>query len=458
MFLPRRLTRRDPDRRAGSRLSRGSAGLLAAAVPAVLVAGCTLPPGVAPVRIVSAATPVTAWHGGWVSGTTAVRDASGRSWSPDGTIAHGGRIVATSSVVNGTASPSLYRSQRRGAMTFDVAVPTRGTYAVDLLLAEVSGLQPGQRVMDLLAQGSVRATGVDVAARAGLLHADHVVVPVLVTTGVLHLELRPRVGEPAVSALAVTLVPGSGSGSAEHAVFDDGFSGAAGAAPSPVWQARTGGRWGNGTELQSYTARPSNVSLDGAGHLVIAARRETYTGSDGATTAWTSGRLDTAGTMSFRYGRVTATMRVPAGNGLWPAFWTLGDTIGSVGWPSSGEIDVAEAIGQRPETVEGHVHGPTISGTAYGPGVARTASTSLAAGFHTYSALWLPDSVTFSLDGQDYGTVDRADLAAGQTWVLDRNQHLLLDLAVGGPWAGTPTSATPASAALVVDRASVSQW
>ncbi len=428
------------------------------AAPVALVVGCTLPQGLAPVQ--SAALGVTAnaatWQGRYCASTAAVRDAGGRMWAPDAAVARGGQLVRSSAAVAGTSSPVLYQNQRQGPVSFAIPVPTAGTYAVDLLLAETGGAQPGQRVFDVLAEGTVRAPSIDVEARVGGARADHVVVAVLVTDGRLELQLRPRVGVPAVGAVDVALV--SSTATAEHTVFDDTFAGPAGAAPDAAWQPQTGGRWGGGAELQAYTARASNVSLDGSGHLALTARRESYTGPEGATNSYTSARLETGGRLSFRYGRVSASMRVPAGAGYWPAFWALGDAAGGAQWPSAGEIDVAELIGQRPAAVDGHVHGPTATGTAYGSGYERTAPSSLALGFHTYSALWLPDSVTFSLDGKDYGTVDRADLPAGQRWVLDQPEHLVLNLAVGGSWAGAPDASTPPTATLLVDRTTVARW
>lgn len=444
--------------RAQAAVRRLRALTLCGAATAV-VAGCTLPQGLAPAQPSADLSRVVApqpWQGRYSANPAVMRDAAGRVWQPDAGIAHGGQLVRTSAPIAGTASPALYQAQRRGALTFDIPVPAAGTYAVDLLLAETGGLHATQRVFDVLAQGTTRARGVDVAARVGLAHADHVVVPVLVTSGALHLELRGQVGAPSVGAVDVALVSSATTG--ERTAFDDTFTGPAGAAPSTTWQAQTGGRWGGGAELQAYTARPSNVALDGSGHLALTARRETYTGADGATNGYTSARLETGGQYSFRYGRVSAVMQVPTGTGYWPAFWGLGDTVGTATWPSSGEIDVAEVIGQRPAAVDGHVHGPTASGASFGPGYEQTAATSLALGFHTYSALWLPDSVTFSLDGKDYGTVDRADLPAGQLWVFDQPEHLVLNLAVGGAWAGAPDASTPSTATLLVDRTTVARW
>lgn len=136
----------------------------------------------------------------------------------------------------------------------------------------------------------------------------------------------------------------------------DEFDGPAGSAPnSAVWRYDLGaGGWGNG-ELQTYTDSRRNAALDGAGNLVITARRE----ADGS---FTSARLKTEGTSTAQYGRIEARIRIPRGQGIWPALWMLGADIGSVGWPACGEIDVMENVGYEPTVVHGTVHGPGYSG------------------------------------------------------------------------------------------------
>ena len=124
--------------------------------------------------------------------------------------------------------------------------------------------------------------------------------------------------------------------------------------------------WGN-NELQYYTDSPENVSLDD-GKLIIRAQKEvksfSVNGQD-YTTDYTSARLITEGKFSVSYGKIEARMKVPSGQGFWPAFWMLGDDIGEVGWPACGEIDILEYIGSKPTEVHGTVHGP-ITG---GPGI-----------------------------------------------------------------------------------------
>ena len=165
--------------------------------------------------------------------------------------------------------------------------------------------------------------------------------------------------------------------------WSDEFDGPDGSAPDPArWTYDLGGSgWGNG-ELESYTARPANVQVSG-GDLVITALRENYTGADGLPCAYTSGRIRTQGLFSQAYGRFEARIKIPRGQGLWPAFWMLGDTIATVDWPACGEIDIMENIGAQPGTVYGSIHGPGFTGgslsTSYAlpPAPSPTPSTSM---------------------------------------------------------------------------------
>ena len=131
-------------------------------------------------------------------------------------------------------------------------------------------------------------------------------------------------------------------------VWADEFDGAPGSGvDAERWKHDTGGGgWGN-NELQTYTSRTSNAAHDGNA-LVITARRETLTGADGITRDYTSARILTAGRFTVTYGKIEARLKIPVGKGIWPAFWLLGNDIGSVGWPACGEIDVMENVGHIP--------------------------------------------------------------------------------------------------------------
>lgn len=242
-------------------------------------------------------------------------------------------------------------------------------------------------------------------------------------------------------------------GSTWKLVWSDEFDGAAGQAPSAAsWTADVGTGWGN-AQLEYDTDRTENAALDGQGHLVITARRESYLDA-----AYTSARLQTKGKRSFKYGRIEARMKLPVGQGMWPAFWLLGSDIDRVGWPTCGEIDVMEFKGQEPLSIHGTVHGPGYSG---GNGIGATATLPGPAGFdqdfHVFAVEWDDGLVAFEVDGVAYNAVSKADLPAGTSWVFDQPFHILLNLAVGGTYVGAPSGATVFPQELVVDYVRVYQ-
>lgn len=229
--------------------------------------------------------------------------------------------------------------------------------------------------------------------------------------------------------------------------WSDEFDGPAGQAPdSSKWSFDVGGSgWGNG-ELEYSTARPENVALDGAGHLAITARAEAYMGKE-----YTSGRVNTLGHFTRAFGRFEARMQLPAGQGMWPAFWLLGNNAGTVGWPACGEIDIVENKGQEPNTVHGTVHGPGYSG---GNGITAmhiVPGAPLSAGFHVYAVEWLANNIVFSVDGVSYFMVTPQQLPAGTQWVYDHPFGIILDLAVGGTYVGSPDASTMFPQTLLVD-------
>jgi len=213
----------------------------------------------------------------------------------------------------------------------------------------------------------------------------------------------------------------------------------------------TGGNgWGN-QELEYYTARPQN-SFQQGGNLVIRALAEKFTGADGVTRDYTSARLKTAGKFSQKFGRFEARIRIPKGQGLWPAFWMLGDDIGKVDWPKSGEIDVMENIGKEPTLVHGTIHGPGYSG-GEGPTApfALSNEASFAEDFHIYAVEWEPEAIRFYVDDHLYSTRTPSDLPKSAKWVFDHPFFLLLNCAIGGSWPGSPDATTQFPQTMLVD-------
>ena len=217
------------------------------------------------------------------------------------------------------------------------------------------------------------------------------------------------------------------------------------------WVIETGGNGFGNHELEYYTQRPQNVMVRD-GMLIITARRERYTGPDGIRRNYTSARLNTRGKFEQAYGRFEARMKVPSGQGLWPAFWMMGNDLGKVGWPNAGEIDIMENIGKEPSMVHGTIHGPGYSGTG---GITApyslTGKQRFSDDFHVFAVEWGPQVIRFYVDDTLYATCTPADLPAGKKWVFDHPFFLLLNLAAGGDWPGNPDSSTRFPQKLQVD-------
>lgn len=232
--------------------------------------------------------------------------------------------------------------------------------------------------------------------------------------------------------------------------FHDEFDGAKGDPPSIEYWGRDlgGGGFGN-NELESYTDGPKNAFLDGEGHLVIEARKESTTGSDGIHRDYSSARLKTKGKFSQKYGKFEARIKLPRGQGIWPAFWMLGDNINKAGWPGCGEIDILESIGPIAKAAHGTLHGPGYSGSN-GKTAQYDSPVSLADGFHVYSVEWKPEGIEWFVDGKSYHRVGPKDVAPNG-WPFDQPFFIIMNLAVGGGWPGNPDSTTQFPQRMIVD-------
>jgi beta-glucanase (GH16 family) len=209
-------------------------------------------------------------------------------------------------------------------------------------------------------------------------------------------------------------------------------------------------KWGN-AELEYYTDRPENLSLKD-GNLVITARQEKTFDADHVAWNYTSARIKTLGKFSQTYGRFEARMKLPAGQGMWPAFWMLGDNIEKVGWQHCGEMDIMENLGKEPSIVYGTIHGPGYLGEG-----GLESHYTLPGGkhfsddFHVFALEWEPEAIRFYVDNDLYVTRTLADIPAGKKWVFDHPFFLLLNLAVGGDWPGNPDTTTIFPQTMLVD-------
>ncbi|HUI40945.1 MAG TPA: glycoside hydrolase family 16 protein [Terriglobia bacterium] len=254
-------------------------------------------------------------------------------------------------------------------------------------------------------------------------------------------------------------------------MWSDEFNGPDGSAPDPAkWTydiGVDGNGWGN-QELEYYTQSTANVVVRG-GNLVITAVREKYSGptaapagEPGASPAapvtvsrdYTSTRIKTEGLFAQAYGRIEARIKIPRGQGMWPAFWMMGDDIEKVGWPKCGEIDIMENIGKEPSEVHGSLHGP-------GPGDSGTDDMTkaytlprgqrFADAFHVFAVEWDPRQMRFYVDSHLYFTAEPREMPHGTGWVFNHPFFVILNLAVGGSWPGNPDSSTEFPQQMLVD-------
>jgi beta-glucanase (GH16 family) len=231
--------------------------------------------------------------------------------------------------------------------------------------------------------------------------------------------------------------------------WEDNFDGPAGQAPSAAnWAYDLGtgtDGWGN-FELQSYTDKPENVSLDGEGNLAITAIKEG---------GYTSARVKTQGKFEQKYGRFEARIQLPYGRGVWPAFWMLGSNIESVGWPQCGEIDIMELYGHEPSVVHGSLHGPGYFDSNPVTKTFGLVNDRFDSDFHVFAVEWDENSINYYVDDALYQQIEPED-ASGE-WVFDNPFFILLNIAVGGNAAGFPPEDGPFPQTMLVDYVKVYQ-
>lgn len=237
-------------------------------------------------------------------------------------------------------------------------------------------------------------------------------------------------------------------------VWSDEFNGRDGSLPDPAkWRlVRDGSGFGN-NEMQYYTRRAVNAHQE-KGNLVITARKERYKGH-----TYTSARLESAGLFAQQYGRMEARIKLPGGQGIWPAFWMMGADYKQVEWPACGEIDIMEKVGFEPSTVHGTLHAEGYSGAkAWGAAYTLPNEAKLTDDFHVFAVEWEKDVIRFYVDDALFATRTPETMPAGGKWPFNRPFFLLLDLAVGGYWPGYPDATTQLPASMLVDYVRVYQF
>ncbi len=240
---------------------------------------------------------------------------------------------------------------------------------------------------------------------------------------------------------------------ARRLIWNDEFNGPAGSKPDPTkWTIDTG--TGQNNELQLYTDN-KNAAMDGNGALVIEARREPAGGRD-----YTSHRMNTGNKFHVQYGRIEARIKVPKGNGLWPAFWMMGaDFLTGRPWPYNGEIDIMEVLGRNTTESYSTLHAPAYhAGGGYGRKYTAPGGVDLANAFHVWAAEWDSKGITFELDGQTVFVASKATVEASRgPWVFDHPFYVILNLAVGGDFPGPVDATTPFPSRMLVDYVRIYQ-
>jgi beta-glucanase (GH16 family) len=287
---------------------------------------------------------------------------------------------------------------------------------------------------------------------------------------ILRMVVRPLVCIPVLLLLAAcggaAAAPGTSSSTSngngvtkETLVWSDEFNGATTqSAPNlQNWTYDTGaGAWGN-NELETYCAyaaatapcdpKNPNVYVGADGYLHIVARNP----SSGV---YTSARLKSEGLQSFQYGRIEARIKMPAGQGMWPAFWMLGNDINAKPWPACGEMDIMESVGKTPSMNYGSVHGTGFTGSHITTSYTLANNAKFADAFHTFGIIWSPKLIKFYVDDPSnvYATYTPSSLPPGAVWPFDDGKFFfILNVAVGGDWPGSPDSTTVFPQQMLVD-------
>jgi beta-glucanase (GH16 family) len=199
---------------------------------------------------------------------------------------------------------------------------------------------------------------------------------------------------------------------------------------STKWSYDTGGNgWGN-KELEYYTRADTSNAVVRDGHLYLTARKESRGDNQ-----YTSARLVTKGMGDWLYGRIEVRAKLPAGRGLWPAIWMLSTDWKYGGWPASGEIDIMENVGFKPDSVFGSVHTKRFNHVIHTGFTKGLYISDPYTEFHIYAIEWSPVAIRFFVDNKEYSVFHNSGNGF-EEWPFDRRFHLLLNVAVGGGWGG----------------------
>jgi len=225
-------------------------------------------------------------------------------------------------------------------------------------------------------------------------------------------------------------------------VWSDEFSNSSIDTTNWVFEIGNGG-WGN-NELEYYTGHLTNATICN-GNLLIIAKQESYGGSN-----YTSARMITKNLHSWTYGKIEARIKLPMGQGIWPAFWMLGQNIDTVSWPQCGEIDIMEHINNGINTY-GTMHWDNNGHAMYGGDTLCNVTQ-----YHVYSIEWDQNAIKWFLDGSKFWEGNIAN-GMNSTEEFHRPFYIILNLAVGGNWPGNPDGTTSFPDTMCIDYVRVYQ-
>jgi beta-glucanase (GH16 family) len=223
------------------------------------------------------------------------------------------------------------------------------------------------------------------------------------------------------------------------------------------WEAEVNAFGGGNQELQIYTDRKENVRVED-GHLVLEARRDHH-GIAGTVREYSSGRIRSKHRGDWKYGKFEMRAKLPAGQGVWPAFWMLPTDEVYGTWAASGEIDILEFKGQEPNVIWGTLHyGKQWPENKHSGIQHKLPKGNFTEDFHTFGIEWEDGVFRWYVDGELYQTQMEWSSAGGKFPApFDQRFHLILNLAVGGGFVGNPNDTTTFPAKYLIDFVRVSQ-
>lgn len=331
-----------------------------------------------------------------------------------------------------------------------LTIPTTGSYTIRLRVASPNGATAS---VDLNA-GSIPLGNFVIPATGGWQNWTTVSRTVNLNAGTYNLGVFAQTSDWNFNWIEVVANNNSG----RSLVWADEFN----SINTANWTFETGGGgWGN-NERQYYTnGNNAFVQFDnqaGSNVLVLEARRDNPANYNCwyGRCEYTSTRMITRDKKTFRYGRIEARLKLPQTQGIWPAFWMLGNNLGQVGWPNSGEIDIMEHVGFEPTTTHGALHGPGYSGNTPFMGT-HNLGEYVDVNYHVYAVEWDTNGIRWFRDNIQFYSVTRTQVQAYGNWVFDNPFFLLLNVAVGGNWPGSPDAGSLFPQRMYVDYVRVYQ-